>query len=119
VLISLEDSHFDHDSAALNENGKTILNFNAKILKDDPSMKIRIAGYASASGTKEYNQKLSERRATSVRNYLIKEGGIAPSRLTTVGYGETRPAEYEPVPSDIYSEAAKANQRVLFEVIVK
>ena len=118
VLISLEDSHFDFDSAALNENGKTILNYNARILKDSPAMKIRIAGYTSASGTKEYNQKLSERRATSVKNYLVKEG-VAPERLTKVGYGETRPAEYEPVPSDIYSEAAKANQRVLFEVIVK
>jgi OOP family OmpA-OmpF porin len=118
VLISLEDSHFDFDSAALNENGKTILNYNAKILKDSPKMKIRIAGYTSASGTKEYNQKLSDRRATSVKNYLIKEG-VAADRLTKIGYGETRPAEYEPVPSDIYSEAAKANQRVLFEVIVK
>ena len=118
VLISLEDSHFDHDSAALNENGKTILNYNARILKDSPGMKIRIAGYASASGTQEYNQKLSERRATSVKNYLVKEG-IAENRLTKIGYGETRPAEYEAVPSDIYSEAAKANQRVLFEVIVK
>lgn len=119
VLISLEDSHFDFDSAALSENGKTILNYNARILKENPSMKIRIAGYTSASGTKEYNQKLSERRATSVKNYLIKEGGIAEDRLTKIGYGETRPAEYEPVPSDIYSEAAKANMRVLFEVIVK
>jgi len=118
VLISLEDSHFDFDSAALSENGKTILNYNARILKDSPSMKIRIAGYTSASGSHEYNQKLSERRATSVRNYLIKEG-VAENRLTKIGYGETRPAEYEPVPSNIYSEAAKANQRVLFEVIVK
>jgi outer membrane protein OmpA-like peptidoglycan-associated protein len=82
-------------------------------------MKIRIAGYASASGTKEYNQKLSERRATSVKNYLVQEGGIAQDRLSIIGYGDTRPAEYEPVPSDIYSEAAKANMRVLFEVIVK
>ena len=118
VLISLEDSHFDFDSAELTENGKTILNYNARILKENPAMKIRIAGYTSASGTKEYNQKLSERRATSVKNYLIKEG-VAENRLTKVGYGETRPAEYEPVPSDIYSEAAKANMRVLFEVIVK
>jgi outer membrane protein OmpA-like peptidoglycan-associated protein len=118
VLISLEDSHFDHDSAALNENGKTILNFNAKLMKDSPSMKIRVAGYASASGTAEYNQKLSERRATAVKNYLVKEG-VAENRLTKIGYGESRPAEYEPVPTDIYSEAAKANQRVLFEVIVK
>jgi len=119
VLISLEDSHFDFDSSSLSENGKTILNYNAKILKDSPKMKIRIAGYTSASGTKEYNQKLSEQRATAVRNYLIKEGGVAGDRLTKIGYGETRPSEYEPVPSDIYSEAAKANQKVLFEVIVK
>jgi outer membrane protein OmpA-like peptidoglycan-associated protein len=119
VLISLEDSHFSHDSSALSEDGKTILNYNAKILKENPKMNIRVAGYASASGTNEYNQKLSEQRATVVKNYLVKEGGIAENRLTKIGYGETRPAEYEPVPSDIYSEAAKANQRVLFEVIVK
>jgi OOP family OmpA-OmpF porin len=119
VLISLEDSHFSHDSSALSEDGKTILNYNAKILKDNPKMKIRVAGYASASGTQEYNQTLSEKRATVVKDYLVKEGGIDKARLTKIGYGETRPAEYEPVPSDIYSEAAKANQRVLFEVIVK
>jgi OOP family OmpA-OmpF porin len=119
VLITLEDSHFAHDSAALNKNGETILNANAKILKENPAMKIRIAGYASASGTKEYNQKLSEERATTVTEYMVKEGGINRNRLTKIGYGETRPAEYEPVPSNIYSEAAKANQRVLFEVIVK
>ncbi|MHB8845715.1 MAG: OmpA family protein [Nitrospirota bacterium] len=118
VLISLEDSHFDFDSATLSEDGKTILNYNARILKDSPAMKIRIAGYTSASGTKEYNQALSEKRAANVRNYLIKEG-VAENRLTKIGFGETRPAEYEPVPSNIYSEAAKANQRVLFEVIVK
>ncbi len=119
VLISLEDAHFTYDSSALSENGKTILNYNARILKENPKMKIRVAGYASASGTKEYNQKLSEQRATVVKEYLIKEGGIDRNRLTKVGYGETRPAEYEPVPENIYSEAAKANQRVLFEVIVQ
>jgi outer membrane beta-barrel protein len=118
VLISLEDSHFTFDSSALSENGKTILNYNARILKENPKMHIRVAGYASASGTKEYNQKLSEQRATVVKEYLIKEG-VDRNRLTKVGYGETRPAEYEPVPSNIYSEAAKANQRVLFEIIVK
>jgi len=119
VLISLEDSHFAHDSAELSEDGKTILNYNAKLLRENPKMKIRVAGYASASGTHEYNQKLSERRATVVKNYLVKEGDVKEDRLTKIGYGETRPAEYEAVPSDIYSEAAKSNQRVLFEVIVK
>jgi OOP family OmpA-OmpF porin len=39
--------------------------------------------------------------------------------MTTIGYGETRPEMYEPIPSDIESKAAKANRRVLFEIIVK
>ena len=119
VLITLEDSHFFFDSYALTENGKTILNYNARILKANPKMKIRIAGYTSASGTAEYNQKLSERRAASVKDYLVKEGGIAQDRLTKIGYGETSPAEYEAVPSDIYSEAAHTNMRVIFEIIVQ
>jgi len=87
-------------------------------LERNPNVKIRIAGYTSAHGTVDYNQKLSERRAEAVRDYLIK-GGIAPDRLTTIGYGKTRPAEYEPIPENIYSKEAKANMRVLFEVIVK
>jgi outer membrane protein OmpA-like peptidoglycan-associated protein len=88
-------------------------------LKDNPGTNVRVAGYSSASGTEEYNQKLSERRAKTVEDYLIKEGGITPERLTKIGYGETRPATYEPIPSDINSKAAKSNMRVLFEVIVK
>ncbi|MDO8723330.1 MAG: outer membrane beta-barrel domain-containing protein [Syntrophales bacterium] len=119
VLISLEDSHFDYNSAEIANNGKTILNLNIKALKENPKMKIRIAGYASAAGTEEYNQKLSERRATAVKEYIVKVGGIDKDRLTTIGYGETSPTEYEVVPSDIYSDEAKANMKVLFEVIVK
>ena len=118
-LVTLQDNHFIFNSSEIAENGKTILHANALILRDDPKMNLRIAGYTSASGTPEYNQKLSEQRADAVRNFLIKEGKIDKSRLISIGYGETNPAEYEAVPSDIYSEAAKANQRVLFEVIVK
>lgn len=66
-----------------------------------------------------YNQKLSERRAASVEAYLIAEGIITPDRLSTIGYGETKPAMYEAAPKELYSEAAKANMRVLFEIIVK
>jgi Outer membrane protein and related peptidoglycan-associated (lipo)proteins len=62
---------------------------------------------------------LSERRAAAVKTYLIDEGGIASDRLDTIGYGETRPAVYEAKPSDLESKAAKANMRVLFEVIVQ
>lgn len=118
VMIALEDQHFFFDSSEVTENGKTVLNYNIRLLKENPKTEILIAGYTSASGTAEYNQKLSERRATAVREYFIK-GGIAPARLTQIGYGAKHPAEYEAVPSDIYSEAAKANMRVIFEIIVK
>jgi outer membrane protein OmpA-like peptidoglycan-associated protein len=66
-----------------------------------------------------YNQALSERRAKAVQEYLINEGIIAPDRLSTIGYGETNPAMYEAAPKELYSKAAKANMRVLFEITVQ
>ena len=54
-----------------------------------------------------------------VEAMLIKEGGIAPKRITTIGYGETRPAAFEPYCELIDSKAAHENMRVLFEIIVK
>jgi OOP family OmpA-OmpF porin len=119
IVIAFEDVHFEFDKSTLTKEAKTILKRSIVILKDNPESRIRIAGYTSASGTAEYNQRLSERRARSVEDYLVKEGLIAPDRLTTIGYGKTRPAEYEASPKDLYSKAAKANMRVLFEVIVK
>jgi outer membrane protein OmpA-like peptidoglycan-associated protein len=118
-FILLEDEHFDFDKSTLTKEGVVILERNILVFKENPEMKVRIAGYASASGTEEYNQELSERRAKTVEDYLIKEGGITPGRLTKIGYGEMRPATYEPIPSDIESKAAKSNRRVLFEIIVK
>ena len=96
-----------------------ILKKSIQLLKDNPKAKVRIAGYTSAQGTKEYNQKLSERRANAVLDYLTKERPVPPENLATIGYGEMRPAMYEPIPEKIYSKQAKANMRVLFEVIVK
>jgi outer membrane beta-barrel protein len=117
VLATLEDSHFEFDSSKIAENGKTILKLNVTTLQGDPKMKILVAGYTSASGSTEYNQKLSERRAVAVKEYLVKEGGIDGNRITTIGYGKTRPAKHEAVPSDIRSDAAHANMRVLIEII--
>jgi len=117
LLATLENSHFDYNSVEISENGKTILNHNITALKADPKMKIRISGYTSAAGSEEYNQKLSERRALAVKEYLVKVGGINGSRLTTIGYGETNPAKHEADPSDKHSAAAHANMRVVIEVI--
>lgn len=119
VVLVFEDIHFDFDSSALKPEAKTILKRNIQLLKDNPRTHVRIEGYTSASGAAEYNQRLSERRANAVKDYLINEGIITENRLSIVGYGEKRPAEYEASPQDIMSQAAKANMRVLFEIIVK
>jgi OmpA-OmpF porin, OOP family len=54
-----------------------------------------------------------------VEDFLIKEGLVSSKRLTKIGYGETNPADYEASPQILKSKAAKANMRVLFEIIVK
>lgn len=117
VLATLENSHFDYNKAEISENGKTILNHNLKTLKADPKIKIRVSGYTSAAGSEEYNQQLSERRAAAVKDYLVKTGGVNGSRITTIGYGETQPAQHEADPTDKLSAAALANMRVVVEVI--
>jgi outer membrane protein OmpA-like peptidoglycan-associated protein len=119
IILALEDVHFDFDKSTLKPEAQTILKRNIQLLKDNPKAKVRIAGYTSASGTDAYNQKLSERRAKAVQEYLINEGVVAPERLSTIGYGETNPAMYEAAPKDLYSKAAKANMRVLFEITVQ
>jgi OOP family OmpA-OmpF porin len=115
VILAFEDIHFDFDKATLTDAAKVILKRSIWILKDNPGVKVRIAGYTSASGSSAYNQRLSERRAAAVENYLINEGLISPDRLRTIGFGERRPAAYEASPKRLYSNAAMSNMRVLFE----
>ena len=119
VVLAFEDVHFDFDKSTLKPEAQARLKRDIQLLKDNPNAKVRIAGYTSAAGTMAYNQALSERRAKAVQEYLINEGIITPDRLSTIGYGETDPAMYEAAPKDIYSKAAKANMRVLFEISVQ
>lgn len=119
IVLAFEDVHFDFDKSTLTPEAKEILKRTAQILKENPKADIRIAGYTSASGTVKYNQTLSERRANAVKSYLVDEGLISSDKLVTIGFGERSPAEYESAPKDLYSKAAKANMRVIFEIIVK
>ena len=119
VVLAFEDIHFDFDKATLTPEAQTILKRNIQILKDNPKAQVRIAGYTSASGTDAYNQKLSERRANAVKGYLVSEGLIPSDRLSIIGFGKTDPAMHEAAPKDLYSAAAKANMRVLFEIVVQ
>jgi len=119
IILAFEDIHFDFDHSTLKPETKTILKRNVRLLKENPNAKIRIAGYTSAFGTNVYNQKLSERRANAVREYLINEVVIARDRLSIIGYGKTNQKVHEVAPKEIYSKAEKANMRVLFEIIVQ
>ena len=117
-VVVFGDTHFDFDKSTLSQEAKMLLDKDVQVLKENPQTDVRMAGYTSAKGSEEVNQKLSERRANAVRDYLIEEG-ITPERITVIGYGRTRPAVYEVTPGDINSKEAMANMRVLFEVVVK
>jgi outer membrane protein OmpA-like peptidoglycan-associated protein len=119
IMLGFEDVHFDLNKSALTPDAKTILKRNIQLLKDNPDIQIRIAGYTSASGTQSHNKVLSEQRAKAVKDYLINEGLIKTARLSTIGYGEKGTANIETAPKEIYADSAKSNMRVLFEIVVK
>ncbi len=89
-----------------------ILDEAARLLKENPTIKVEIGGHTDSQGSNVRNQKLSEARAYSVRNYLITKHGIAGERLTAVGYGEDMPIE-----SNKTARGRAANRRIEFMVI--
>jgi outer membrane protein OmpA-like peptidoglycan-associated protein len=88
--LVLEGVHFDTGKATLTENSKTILDIVARSLTDWPEVKVEVGGHTDSVGSDKTNNELSQRRAESVRAYLI-ECGIAADRLTARGYGKTKP----------------------------
>lgn len=117
-VVAFGDTHFAFDQSTLTPEAKALLDKDIQFLKDNPKMDVRMAGYTSAEGTEEVNQKLSEDRANAVRDYLV-EKGLKAERISVIGYGRTKPAMYEVSPGNINSPEAKANMRVLFEIVVK
>jgi peptidoglycan-associated lipoprotein len=55
-----------------------------------PGATITVEGFADPAGSQAYNRRLSQRRAESVKSYLVGQGGLSASNLRTAGYGETR-----------------------------
>ncbi|MDA8165173.1 MAG: OmpA family protein [Desulfobacteraceae bacterium] len=85
------DVFFDFDRAEVKPRHADDLKKVADFMKQNPDLKATIKGYTDYVGTEEYNQKLSERRAEAVKNYLVSNYGIDPGRISTVGYGKTHP----------------------------
>jgi OOP family OmpA-OmpF porin len=84
--------NFDSDKYNVKPQYHNELKSVGDFLKEFPTSHGDIAGHTDSTHTRAYNQKLSERRANSVKEYIIKNFGIAPERLTSSGYGEDRPA---------------------------
>ncbi|MDO9083707.1 MAG: OmpA family protein [Humidesulfovibrio sp.] len=84
---------FDVDSSRIREESYGLLNELAKALKSDAlkGRRVVLSGHADSDHTREYNQKLSERRSASVKAYLAERGGVAAETLRTEGFGEMRP----------------------------
>lgn len=102
---------FKAGSAELVPSSLKTLNASIEGLKRNAKAKVEIEGHTSSEGSEELNQKLSEDRANSVRNYMISKG-IAADRVTAVGYGPTRPK------ADNATESGrKANRRIEIKVL--
>ncbi|MBJ6801998.1 peptidoglycan-associated lipoprotein Pal [Geomonas propionica] len=88
---ALDKIYFDFDSDALSDAARKTLTENYAKLKAMPNVKIRIEGSCDERGSDEYNLALSERRAQAALKYLVSLG-LPASRLSTIGYGEEKPA---------------------------
>jgi outer membrane protein OmpA-like peptidoglycan-associated protein len=87
---TFEDVHFDFDRFNLRPEATRILDEAVTAMQADATLRLQIEGHTCNIGTAEYNLALGDRRANSVRDYLISRG-IPQARLTTVSYGEERP----------------------------
>ena len=104
--IILDDVLFGFDKIDIKPTGRRILDRLVKFLNENRDKRIDLEGHTDWIGTEKYNQGLSERRAASVRNYLIKMG-VSSSRITARGFGEARR-----IANNQTSEGRAKNRRV-------
>jgi OOP family OmpA-OmpF porin len=101
---------FEFNSAALTFPAKQTLDEVAGSLVKQPELKVEIQGYTDSTGAAEYNLRLSQKRAESVRDYLISKG-IDPVALTAKGFGKANP-----IATNATTEGRAQNRRVAFQV---
>ena len=104
--LVLEGVNFEFNSAELTHGSYAVLDDVAASLKDWPEVRVEVGGHTDYMGDDAYNQRLSERRAAAVRDYLISKG-VAADRLTAKGYGES-----QPVSDNGTAEGRAKNRRV-------
>jgi len=111
TVIVLKSVHFAFDSADLTREARVLLDRVVEGLRNQPSLRMAIAGHTDSLGTEAYNQALSLRRADSVRRFLVDQG-IGSDRLLTEGFGELRP-----IANNETEEGRSTNRRVEFRAL--
>jgi len=92
LIVNVGDRvYFDYDSSELTPDNQELLQEQVAWLKQYSDVSIIVEGHCDERGTREYNLALGEKRAQSVKNYLISLG-ISSDRISTISYGKERPA---------------------------
>ncbi len=119
IRIALSaDVLFDFDKADIRPDAKSALKQAADIIREKARGMVRVEGHTDSKGSDTYNQKLSERRANSVRDWLVKKEGLKDVKFETKGFGSKKPVapNTKPDGSDD-QEGRQKNRRV--EIVVK
>jgi len=111
--VVLHGINFDTGKATIKDDSKPLLDEIGKLLTDNKDLKLSIEGHTDNVGDKAANQKLSEARAAAVKDYLVKNAKVDGARLTTKGFGDTKPI------ADNGTDAGKASNRRVELVKVK
>jgi outer membrane protein OmpA-like peptidoglycan-associated protein len=109
--VVLKGVQFELNSSELTPDSSETLNKVAAKMKEYPKLRIEIQAYTDSMGEAAYNQALSEKRAASVREYLVSEG-VAANRMEAKGYGESNP-----IADNGTREGRAKNRRVELEII--
>jgi outer membrane protein OmpA-like peptidoglycan-associated protein len=111
-IIIVDKVHFETGKATIRQESYAILDAVTEVLNENPQIELlRVEGHTDDRGSASFNQKLSQKRADSVRQYLV-EHGIDASRLTAVGYGEVKP-----IADNATAEGRGKNRRVEFTIL--
>jgi outer membrane protein OmpA-like peptidoglycan-associated protein len=108
---AMQGIQFETDKDVIKKISYPILDKIVNVMKDNPTYMLFISGHTDSTGSDEYNQMLSEKRAAAVLNYLVQHG-VDASRITSKGYGQSKP-----IADNKTSEGRALNRRVEFEVI--
>ena len=112
-IVRLNNIFFATGKSTLSKESYPELNRIAITMTESKTLEIELGGHTDNTGGDEFNLKLSQDRADSVREYLISKG-IQPDRITSKGYGETKPVSTNDTP-----EGQQLNRRVEFKILKK